>query len=281
MTHTTNTPNTSVTLYVLLTFIWSWSLWIPLALSQVPVKETPWFYLMLLGGPTPSIIGLLLILKHKVSSRQHVLSATCSFKRLGLAHGIGSFVLIPGVFFASLLFNYLVFRTAPSFQGVRALVVNPISLAGFLFFAIYSGPLTEEFGWRGYALSVMRSRWSLLSSSLIIGVVWSVWHYPLFFLNGQYAIEQYWLTIPLHLLKHISLSLIIGFFFYRTNGSILSAILIHGVSNAVVRLSGPLPVSADVIYHGMLIMTALLCLHVSWTQEQGGRSTSILGREPR
>ena len=71
MTHTTNTPNTSVTLYVLLTFIWSWSLWIPLALSQVPVKETPWFYLMVLGGPAPSIVGLLLILWKNIGVRLH------------------------------------------------------------------------------------------------------------------------------------------------------------------------------------------------------------------
>ena len=45
--------------------------------------------------------------------------------------------------------------------------------------AIVKGPLTEEPGWRGFALPRMLDRWAPLLASLILGVIWFAWHLPL------------------------------------------------------------------------------------------------------
>ena len=45
--------------------------------------------------------------------------------------------------------------------------------------AVVKGPLTEEPGWRGFALPRMLDRWAPLVASLILGVIWFVWHLPL------------------------------------------------------------------------------------------------------
>ncbi len=54
------------------------------------------------------------------------------------------------------------------------------------FLTILVTPLLEELGWRGYALDRLQSRWSALVSSLILSIIWALWHLPLSFINGTF-----------------------------------------------------------------------------------------------
>jgi uncharacterized protein len=46
------------------------------------------------------------------------------------------------------------------------------------------GPFGEELGWRGFALPRLLERRSALSASLILGLIWGLWHLPAFFISG-------------------------------------------------------------------------------------------------
>jgi len=41
----------------------------------------------------------------------------------------------------------------------------------------------EEFGWRGLALPELLKKFDTFKSTIILGLIWSLWHLPLFFLN--------------------------------------------------------------------------------------------------
>ena len=56
------------------------------------------------------------------------------------------------------------------------IVMFPLTLVSTM---IVKGPLTEEPGWRGFALPKMLGRWTPLVSSLALGVIWFTWHLPL------------------------------------------------------------------------------------------------------
>jgi uncharacterized protein len=58
---------------------------------------------------------------------------------------------------------------------------------------IVLGPLSEEIGWRGYALDRLQTQWNALVSSLMVGLVWGLWHVPLFYMVGT---SQHELAIP-------------------------------------------------------------------------------------
>lgn len=60
---------------------------------------------------------------------------------------------------------------------------SPFIAPIFLLIFITQG-LPEEYGWRGYALDPLQSRFSALTASLILGAIWALWHLPLFFIEG-------------------------------------------------------------------------------------------------
>ncbi len=45
-----------------------------------------------------------------------------------------------------------------------------------MFFAFFIAALGEELGWTGYAIDPMQERWNPLQASILLGVVWAVWH---------------------------------------------------------------------------------------------------------
>jgi membrane protease YdiL (CAAX protease family) len=97
----------------------------------------------------------------------------------------------------------------------------------FLYNVIYSG-LSEEPGWRGFALSRLQARFSPLVSSLILGVLWSVWHAPARF-GGIEAKSLSDTLVEWVLILFVTV--IFTWFFNRTKGSILITALIHPIMN--------------------------------------------------
>jgi hypothetical protein len=104
-----------------------------------------------------------------------------------------------------------------------------------LFFILTTGPLCEELGWRGFVLPRLLERFSPFNASLILGVMWGVWHLPSFFVGGM---EQNEMSIPLFLLNAIFLSIFVTWVFLHTGGSVLIAVLIHFSVNFCATIIG-------------------------------------------
>lgn len=86
----------------------------------------------------------------------------------------------------------------------------------------------EEIGWRGFVLSRLTAKFGLALSTLLLGLVWSVWHLPLFFVKGADTFGQ---SFPLYLLQVTALSVALGFLYWRTGGSLLLVMLMHAAVN--------------------------------------------------
>ncbi|MEK5382708.1 CPBP family intramembrane glutamic endopeptidase [Niallia sp. FSL W8-0635] len=88
----------------------------------------------------------------------------------------------------------------------------------------------EEIGWRGLMLPELEKRLSLFISTLVIGVVWSLWHLPLFFIMGTYQYE--FLNFFTFTLNTISFSFVLSVIFYKTK-SIFLCIITHALLNSL------------------------------------------------
>lgn len=118
------------------------------------------------------------------------------------------------------------------------------------------GPLGEELGWRGFALPRLLKRWNPLTASLILGLIWGVWHLPAFFIAG---LPQTHMAMPFFLLNTISISVVDTALFLRTRGNLVLPILVHLITNQYSRL---LNISFEVsVCAGVLLATAVVLLH--------------------
>ena len=98
--------------------------------------------------------------------------------------------------------------------------------------------LGEEVGWRGYALPALQARYGAFVSSVILGVLWALWHLPVFFNPDTHYSN---LPFLLQLAFQIPLAVLFTWVFNSTGGSVLMAILLHAVINASGRLWNTLP----------------------------------------
>jgi membrane protease YdiL (CAAX protease family) len=101
---------------------------------------------------------------------------------------------------------------------------------------IFAG-IGEEFGWRGFAMPRLQARHSALVSSVIVGIVWSIWHIPLFLAEGttQYRWQMQAGLLPAvftYLVYLIASSIQYTWVFNHTRGSVLLAAVMHGAANA-------------------------------------------------
>jgi uncharacterized protein len=107
-------------------------------------------------------------------------------------------------------------------EFIRVGALAPIELV--LFVAV----LGEELGWRGYALPRLLERFSPLTASLILGVLWGLWHIPTFLVPGT---PQYGLPASAFVLLTIEYSILMTWVFLHTAGSVLIATVFHGAIN--------------------------------------------------
>jgi membrane protease YdiL (CAAX protease family) len=95
---------------------------------------------------------------------------------------------------------------------------------------IAGGPLGEEIGWRGFALPRLQDMHGPILASVILGVLWAVWHMPIWF-SGHWTQP----TIPniaLYVLWITAVTFIYTWVFNNTQGSVLMAILTHASMDA-------------------------------------------------
>lgn len=136
--------------------------------------------------------------------------------------------LIPSIW----LLGNLLSRTLGMDAPLSRYPVVDIRLLGmviifYLYNLIYGG-LSEEPGWRGFALPRLQARFSPLVSSLILGIIWAVWHAP-----GRFGgIEAKSLSDTLvEWVLIVLVTVIFTWLYNRTKGSILVTALIHPAMN--------------------------------------------------
>ena len=125
------------------------------------------------------------------------------------------------------------------------------------------GALGEELGWRGFALPRLMELLDARSASLILGVVWAVWHLPAFSIS---TLSQSGINFGLFVINVTAFSVIMTWLFVHVRGSVLLAgIVPHMLINSVPK-AGIAPV---------FIITVLLAVAILVF---GGKTLRGIGR---
>ncbi|TMC34300.1 MAG: CPBP family intramembrane metalloprotease [Chloroflexi bacterium] len=158
--------------------------------------------------------------------------------RVGLVWYAFALVGVPLLYITGIIF---VPGALGSFKApdIGSIVLYPVLYVVLL---IIGGPLTEEPGWRGFALPRLQQRWGPLAGTVVLGLVWAAWRLPNYFrpdwssVNGQLSFSG----VAVFFLAAVAFSVVITWVYNHTGGSILMAILVHASINFSQGLTGEL-----------------------------------------
>ncbi|SEQ45465.1 CPBP family intramembrane glutamic endopeptidase [Natrinema salaciae] len=244
------------------TFAITWFFWLVAIALEVSFSSAAGLVLLLAGLVGPGIAGIgFVYLVYDERGRADFWDRLTQVRRIGVRWILVILLLPPAVTLVAAGVDLLFGGPGATWgEGVQEFGSNPLAILPALFFATLP-PLLEEVGWRGYALDRLQLNWSALSASLILGVVWSMWHLPLFFVDGTYQHDVvgfgtmgFWFfTIGI-----VPLSVVFTWVYNHTSRSILGIILLHGWVNFVAET---LEVTDSVYYiHWMLVAVLLTAI---------------------
>lgn len=157
---------------------------------------------------------------------RHLFARVVDYKKIRAVWYLPLLLLMPAIMLLSYAALLLLGRPLPADPFVPYLLLPVFIL---LFFITAIG---EETGWTGYATDPLQERWSALTTALVLGTVWAVWHLlPWVLLNTPaWAAGQSLSTVALRVL--------IIWLYNNANGSVFAATLFHSMLN-VAELSFP------------------------------------------
>ena len=231
---TSRTEDRSPWLFFLLTYAFSWPLWMPAVLDGVrvtlPVDLTPYTTLVVVAGAFAPLIAAI-VLVWRSSGRKGVRSFLVRLLDLRLkpVHLAAAFA-VPNLIHA--IAHYL--ALAIGWDVAQTLIppdlpVSPIVLVvPYFVLMLVVGGGQEEFGWRGYAQAPLQERIGVIPASLVIGLVWGVWHLPLWFmagdLHGSYSFVAF-------LLMTTSISVVYAWLYNASGKKLIPVLFFHAMSN--------------------------------------------------
>jgi membrane protease YdiL (CAAX protease family) len=120
------------------------------------------------------------------------------------------------------------FQLYPYAAEMRSVPLAVLISIIFVQQALFSSPLGEEPGWRGYALPKLQARWGMLGASVVLGALWAIWHLPLNFVQGDSRQGAFSLWLPIGM---VVVTIVYTWVFRHTQGSLLLAVLFHNAMN--------------------------------------------------
>jgi uncharacterized protein len=253
----------NLTLFFAATLATTYITYFTIVLNGWSPYEAPGLILFLIGGSSPTWVGLLLVLfSYNKEERK------AYFKRLlpRLIPGrwLAIIILIfPVLFVIVYAVELLLGSPLPGMEALKSYIAQPSVLPFVILIGLGSGPISEEFGWRGFALDPLMRRFGRIWGTVMLGLIWGVWHLGLFFMpqtwHGQLGFA--FAGFPTFVLASIGLALVMTWVHVNTQSSILAAILMHFFSNFTSSALAPQSNEAEIVHMLVLIVLGLaLCL---------------------
>jgi hypothetical protein len=211
--------------------------------SGGPSPRVPLYYIAAFG---PSIAGVAMAARDDGTAGVRRMFARLVPSRTSIPWYLAAIFGFPALnLIATRLLSPESFARIPEWD--RLLLLLPITLVKD------TGPLGEEFGWRGFALPRMLARQRPLAAALLLGVIWWAWHLPTFFIS---TFSQHELSIPLFFINVLALSVIMTWLYRQARGDLLLTILVHLAANYCGWIGIPfnIEVSVEVVCAALILI---------------------------
>ncbi len=223
--------------FFLLSFGISWLIWISMILFSPGADY--FLPLLFFGAFGPSLAAIFMLLMYGSNEEKKSFGKRLiGVKRMGFKWFLFILLIFPAILLLGYFFYFLVGGSYPSLADYFEGIENISDGLSLLLIMLLGGPLAEELGWRGYSLDRLQRKWGMLMGSIILGIIWVLWHLPLFFIEGTSQFQKgFGLAFWSWAFQLIVISLIFTLVYNKTGKSILAAILLHLMANIAYPLN--------------------------------------------
>ena len=227
----------SMCVYMAIAFIMAWSFWFVAWLIADHKLSLPLFPIMVIGsfGPLVGAIGA----TWREGGPRNALGflGRALDLRMGLPVFLVSFFLLPLIAVIIEFAHAAVIHVPPQFT--MTLSQAPLN---YLFLFVLGGTLAEEYGW-SFLSDKLDDVLPIVPSTFVLGVIWALWHLPLFFIVTPGAIQGY-TPFYIFMLATVAMRFLFAWAYHRSNRNILSNMLFHTAANMAYSIV-PLAPSPD------------------------------------
>ena len=212
-------------LFFVLTYLFTWMFWIPAAF----VPEEAGAPLMALGLIAPAAVSTVFVLRSGSKAlKQDLKNKLVGFYKVKWANvflAAGAFAVIVA---CSILLSLAFGQKTDQFAFTEDFSFTGVGIGSALV-TILLASVIEEVGWKGYCEDSIGNYMNWFWESMVFGLIWSFWHFPLIFIRGTY---QAGLTVnPLYVINFfisgIPLGFIITWVYLASDRSILACMIFH------------------------------------------------------
>ncbi len=225
--------------FFLLTFAYSWTLWLPSVLDglgiALPFDVTQYsMIVVIIGAFAPMLAAITLVAQE--AGWQGIKSffgqvLDFHFKPVYALIALGLPLLL------HLIAHYLALALGLDVAETlfpSEMVVSPLFLAiPYFFLMMLIGGGQEEFGWRGYAQEPLQEKMGVIPASLVIGLVWGFWHLPLWFMAGDLHSAYSFFAF---VLMTTGLSIVYAWLYNASGKKLIVVIFFHAMNNTAAPL---------------------------------------------
>jgi membrane protease YdiL (CAAX protease family) len=270
-------PKSGLALFWAVTFTTSWAFWLVAVLLGGPPTSSPTVVPYLLGGFGP-VFGAIVVRVRRARRREpapvHAVRSRPSVRWLWV---LPLLVLASATVVAAALLADVLGGPAVSLTAGQNLITTVGGPVPFLVSMLIAGPLAEEPGWRGTAHPRLRASMNRLQAGLLLGVVWAVWHVPLFFIPGtvQAAFGLLSWSGLLFTLSVIPMALLTGYAYER--GGVAASTAVHfGVNTTIALLTLNSPMTQTLVLAVQIMVVVVLLSRRSQPAGAPGADSAIL-----
>jgi membrane protease YdiL (CAAX protease family) len=203
----------------------------------------------------PSVAGILLTVL--VSGRAGL---AAFFSRL-LQWRVGARWYVVALLTAPLLATAVPLVLSLFSRSFLPLIFTADELAAPLLSSLAAGLLVgllEELGWTGFAVPMLRRRYGVLSTGLIVGLVWGAWHFPMFWEADSFSGVLPFAILLARLFSWLPAYRVFMVWVYDRSASLLVAVLMHASLTASMIITAPLALT------GVPLLISILAWAAVW-----------------
>lgn len=232
--------NIKYLVYTFIIMIMCWGTCIVCSINGILLSDNYWLYIpYLLGGLSPTIASFIVLKQNKViTGFKEWIKNVFDFK-----HNLWSYIIVVLFAIIFILPQCLISGYEKGAPLFAIIFMVPVML--------FCGGL-EEAGWRYILQPELEKKCNFLISTIIVSVIWWLWHLPLFHIQGVAQYGQNFLAFGLNVL---GLSFALACIRRNTN-SVWLCVLFHCIINS---LSGIYIVNNNILGNIVSALIVIVC----------------------